>query len=44
MFYKGFRVVACEGKDTIVFLPDGNVWFRTSGMSIDACVHGIVIE
>ncbi len=44
MFYKGFRIVACEEKDTIVFLTDGNVWFRTSGMSINACAHGIVIE
>jgi hypothetical protein len=44
MFYKGFRIVACEGKDTIVYLPDGNVWFRTSGMSINSCAHGIVIE
>jgi len=44
MFYGGFRFVASEGNPTTVFLPDGNVWFKTNGMRMISNAHGIVIK
>ena len=44
MFYRGYRFVASEGNPTTVFLPDGNVWFKTNGMRMIGNAHGIVIE
>ena len=44
MFYRGYRFVASEGNPTTIFLPDGNVWFKTNGMRMIGNAHGIVIE